>query len=276
MKIGIIGLGHMGTALLEGLVKSYPREILFVTSRTAESAQLIATKHHVNHVISKSELAKHVDIIILATKPNVYQSILEEISPFLTHDKIIISLTPSFSLASLKSIINKPIKVVRTIPNTPAKINRGTTLISFDDTIEDEEKSLIKELFSALGDVFEVQERELAVASTLSGSSPAFIEFFMKTLIDYGVENGLDADLSRKLVVTTFLGTSSLVTLSDLKLEDLITCVCSKGGSTIEGIVAFDQEHLADKIKVSIDQTTRRFKEMENENDPSSSLKDNL
>lgn len=269
MNIGLIGCGNMGEALLGGFLRAglFQRDHIYVTTLTEASRKRISHDYGVQVLSDAIKLVTYADVIILATKPSVYESIIEEIRPYLTSHHLLISITPAFTLKQLRRLCGKDPRIVRTMPNTPAKINQGVTGISFEANTDETTKSFVKQLFSTVGTILEVNEDDLSLVGTLSGSMPAFFLYFLNSLLEYGKERGLDRETNHLLVTQTIQGTLQLLEKSNLEPKTLIEQVCSKGGSTIEAIRYFDEHQLETTIKEGLDQTTKRFLAMEREHE---------
>lgn len=265
-KVGIIGLGNLGEALLEGFLSTIKIDQIVVTSKSEATLSKIKAKYSVNITPSNLDLARQADIIILATKANAYQEVIEDILPSLSKKKALVSVTPAFTLRQLEELTKGKTGIIRTIPNTPVRTRQGVTLISYSSALEDHPLThAVISLFKSVGDVVKVEEEKLAVASTLSGSGPAFVTYFVKSMVSYGIQNGLSEEDAQKLVNETFKGALSLIENSPLTLDEQISSVCSRGGSTIRGIEAFEQNGLDKLIIESLDKVTKRFQEMEKE-----------
>lgn len=269
MNIGLIGCGHMGEALLSGFLDAQfvSADQLFVTTLSETSRQRLKTHYSIQTPSDNVKLATYADVIILATKPDVYEKIIDEIRPYLTKNHLIISITPAFTLNQLRRLCGKDPQIARAMPNTPSKINQGVTGVSFESTISDASKELVKRIFSLVGVVIEVKEEQLALVGTLSGSMPAFFLYYLKSMLDYGLEQGLDIETTKQLVTKTIEGTLNLYGQSQLEINALIDQVCSKGGSTIEAIRYYNEHHLEETLKQGLAKTTKRFKAMEQEHE---------
>ena len=264
-KVGFIGVGNIGEALLNGIISSkwaLPHEIV-VTTKSSARAQIIASTYGVDVALSNISLAISSDIIVIATKPNIYPSIIEEIYTALDMSKVLISITPSFTLETLQKMTNKRTNIIRTMPNTPSKVGKGMTGITASPKIRPELLDKVISLFDSVGKTTLVKEEQMAVVGTLSGSNPAFIEYFIKVMVEYGIGQGLSESEARLLVLETFKGTVMLVETSELSYEGLIDQVCSKGGSTIKGIESLHQNGVADLLTNALEETTKKFKKME-------------
>lgn len=263
-KIGFIGCGHMGEAMLSGLLKAQwtAKEEVFVSTKTKDRSLFLQNTYGVHIANTNIEVARHSDVLILAVKPNMYASVIEEIKSDLRKETILVSITPSFSLAALQALVDNRCQVVRTMPNTPAMVGYGFTGISFLEDASSQNKEIITSLFQSFGQVLIVEEKYMPMIGTLSGSGPAFVDYLMKAFVDYGTAKGLEEETAKNIVLETFLGAVLLAKQSNEPLDTLIKNVCSPGGSTIAGIHAMENRQINEQIQDCIDQTTARFLEM--------------
>ncbi|HBT59782.1 MAG TPA: pyrroline-5-carboxylate reductase [Acholeplasmataceae bacterium] len=264
MNIGFIGCGNMGEAILKGLLESNVVDAsqILIHTKTEQRSHELKTRYHIKTLESNYIVAKCADILFLATKPDVYEVVINEIKDVLDKSKTLISITPSYTLKTLASLVDHKANVIRTIPNTPSLIGYGMTGISHEDTIDEHTLNLIIKLFSSFGEVMIVNEDKLPILSSLSGSSPAFIYLFMKAFVDYGTLNGFTLEESITLVSKTMIGASQMVSTQNLPIDTLINNVCSKGGSTTEGVNSLKGNQLESIVQEALDKTTKRFLEM--------------
>lgn len=269
-KIGLIGCGHMGEAIVSGLLHAHWAKAnqIIVSTKTSTNGDRLREEYHVVVAKDNREVAQNVSLLILAVKPYLYREIIEEIKPFLTSSTILVSITPSFSLETLKQMSGAKATIVRAMPNTPAKVGYGMTGITFEKGTSANIRKTVLGLFACLGKVLEVEEEMMKVVGSLSGSAPAFIELYMKAMVDAGVSYGMSLEDARTLVLETFLGTAQLALATSKPLDTLIDEVCSKGGSTIRGITYLKEKEMDKLIQKAVDQTTARFVEMAQENHP--------
>ncbi len=264
VKIGFIGCGNMGEAMVSGLLHAKwarPEEVI-VSTKTIARGEVLKRDYGITVAKNNREVAKTADLLILAIKPNLYKEVIEEILPFLDHSKILVSITPSFTLETLKSLSGGQPTVARAMPNTPAKVGYGMTGLTFEKNTSSEIREKIIALFSCFGKVLEVEEDMMKVVGSLSGSAPAFIELFMKAMVESGISYGMKPEDARKLVLETFLGTAQLALATNKSFDAMIAEVCSKGGSTIQGITFFKENHIEKIVQEAVNKTTARFVEM--------------
>lgn len=242
MKIGFIGIGNMGSALLKGIIKSgfIKADDIIVYDRSTEKTNNIKEEFSVEIAHDNIDLTKKSNIIILAVKPNIYDEVLNEIKSVVTADKIIITIAPGISIEHVKSIL-KSGKIVRTIPNTPALIGEGITAITYSQDIIEEDKKIVQKIFKTCGEIVEIEEKLIDVAMAVSSCSPAFVYIFIEALSDAGVALGLSRDISYKLASKAVSGAGNMVLKTKIHPGQLKDMVTSPGGTTIQGIRALEK-----------------------------------
>ena len=151
-NIGFIGMGNMGSAILTGLLKhGFAPETLLFTDVSQEKRESVTAKTGVESVSTNAECAMAVSYLVLAVKPQYYETVLEEIRPALIHDPVLISIAPGKSVAYLKEMLGQERRIVRAMPNTPALLGEGMTGVCFDpEAFSEEENNLIAQFFSSL------------------------------------------------------------------------------------------------------------------------------
>lgn len=258
-SIGVIGAGQMGGALLKGLIESgfSSSDSVFVSGGSGRTAAILQKELHYNLCQSNSEVAKKVDILILAVTPQIMPTVLNEIKEAIMPGTLLISLAAGMEFSEYTKLLNEKIKLVRAIPNTPVSIQAGMTAVSYNDQIGSSECDKTEALFQAVGEVVEVSEAQLNSAGTVSGCSPAFIAIFIEALADGGVLNGLSRKQAYLLAEQAILGTAKLALLSGDHPGIVKDDVCSPGGSTIKGVVALEQFGFRNAVIQAIDAATK-------------------
>ena len=255
-KYGFIGMGNMGSAVLKGLLKIKPAEEIIFSSADPEKMKKIAEETGIipsgadgsgcpdagerNRIVAESS-----EILILAVKPQVLPKVCDEIKDVLNREGIIISLAAGISLERLSAMLSegeRKTKLVRVMPNTPAAIGEGMTAICLagegEQLFSEDEKSEVKEIFSACGDIAVVTEKQLDVIGVTAGSSPAFTYMYIDALADAGVKFGIRRDEAQRIAAKAVMGAAAMVLETGEHPEILKNKVCSPGGTTIEGVEA--------------------------------------
>ena len=239
MKIGVIGTGNMGGALMDAFcldknncISAYNRgrdKLLSVCSRTGAVA-----------AESASQAIKDADIVILAVKPIFMEEVLKEISPVITSRQIIVSLAVGLTIEYYESILGSDRKIVRSMPNTPASVREGLTAFTFHSCVTPEEQNAVLNLFSLAGKTAVVPERLMNAVSALTGSSPAYVYMFIEAMADAACFNGIPRDEAYKMAAQAVLGAAKMVLESGKHPGQLKDEVCSPGGTTIRGVAELE------------------------------------
>lgn len=249
-KIGIIGTGHMGAALLKGLLRSgfATPSITWLSGGTSGNTQRLATQLQCQFVASNAFTALNAEILILAVVPQIMPQVLGEIREHVSPETLVISVASSFTLTALQQILPAGKGIVRAIPNMPVAIGAGVTAMSATAQTSDEGRSLAQHLFEAVGKTVWVDESKLEIASTVSGCSPAFVAMFIEALADAGVYYGLSRNEAYLLCEQATMGAAQMLLQEQLLPAALKDSVASPGGTTIAGITALEQFGLRNAV----------------------------
>lgn len=241
-KIGFIGMGNMATAIMKGLLKFYkPEEILFSSAHEEKMAKVTA-ETGVPHVSYNVECVNQVKYLVLAVKPQVLPSVFNEIKDAVTKDHVVISIAAGYSVADLTEGLGGNVRVVRSMPNTPAMVGEGMTGVCYDATLfTEEEKQTIEAIFTSFGKMEIVEEKLMDVVASASGCSPAYVYMFIEALADGCVRNGLPRKMAYNMAAQAVLGSAKMVLETGLHPGELKDMVCSPGGTTIEGLAALEE-----------------------------------
>ena len=236
-KIGFIGMGNMGYAIMSGLLTGRPKKDLVFSCKRKEHASEVKKATGVLPAADNKTCAKESDILILAVKPQIYDAVLKEIAPEMNKKKIIVSLAPGITIADLKKKLGEETKIARIMPNTPALVKEGMTGIAYSDRdFTAAEQKQLTEIFSSFGRVKKVDEKLMDVVTLVSGSSPAFVYMFIDALADAGVKYGLSRKDAVEMASQAVLGSAKMVLETGEHPAALQNKVCSPGGTTIEGV----------------------------------------
>ena len=262
-KLGVIGAGFMATAIIKGAIKSKilnANEII-VSDVYAKSLEKIATTG-VFTTQNNTEIVNDCEFVLFAIKPQNLNDVLDSIVG--GNCKKFISIMAGVKKAKITSRL-PGIKVARCMPNTPCSIGCGAVGVDLSDYDNENDVQFIKNLLSSFAIVVPVPETKLNAVTGISGSSPAYFYLFLKGLIDSGVRHGLSEEESKILAVNTMIGAGKMVLEnSEKSLDDLISAVCSKGGTTIEAINVYNNNGLNDITNEAVDACINRAFELEN------------
>lgn len=241
-KFGFIGLGNMGYAMLKGLMKENSSDSFTFYDVSQARIDLIEEELGVKHSESLSDLMKDSKYIVLAVKPQVYRQVMEEISSMISNDHVVISIAPGFSIETMKSYLGQYSRVIRSMPNTPALVSEGMSVVSFsDDSYSDSEINDIKNMFLSFGEIEIIDESYMDAVVPISGSSPAYVYILIEAMADAGVSMGLPRKLAYKLAAQSVLGSGKMVLETEHHPGVLKDAVCSPGGTTIEAVTRLEE-----------------------------------
>lgn len=273
MKIGFIGTGNMGGAILKGYAASEAakgNEILIHNRSTEHNEQMamaireaMGTEAQIRVCNDNSQLAEEADMIIIGVKPDGVFEVLREISP--AEDKIIVSMAAGVSISSMELAMGKCgvfAKLIRIMPNTPAMVGEAMTSMSRNGRVTDGEFERAKAVFSAVGKCEEVPENMIDCVIGVSGSSPAYTYMYIDALMQAAAANGMEADKARVFAAQSVLGAAKMVLESPESLEQLRINVCSPGGTTIEAVNTLFENGFMEDVKEGFQAAVDRSKEM--------------
>ncbi|WP_427172378.1 pyrroline-5-carboxylate reductase [Arthrobacter sp. 92] len=248
-RIAFLGCGSMNEAIMSGLIEAGadPADIV-ATVRRAERAAELAQRHHGVTAIAgeeepdnNNEAALGADVVILGVKPVGIADLAREISGSLAPATIVISVAAAVSIAQLEAALPAGQPVIRTMPNTPAKLGRGVVSVSPGTNCSAEQLQLAKDLLKGAGTVVEVPEEQVDAVSAISGSGPAYAFYLAEAMAAAGVELGLDPDLSLLLARETVAGAGFMLAEPGADPTALRKAVTSPNGTTERAIATFDE-----------------------------------
>ncbi len=264
-KLGFIGAGHMGEALLRGLIASgmCRKDQIIVSDIDPDRLKVMSSSYDVNTTSNNKEVLKRSNVVILAVKPDAIGGVLSEIRGLLTPGKILISIAAGITTSLISEKIMKKVKLVRAMPNTPALVLMGATVLYFNPLLNQKERELIKRIFESVGTVDLVENEKLLDAVTgLSGSGPAFVAMFIDALSDGGVKMGLTKRVALRLAAQTVYGTAKLVLDGGLHPAEFKDSVSSPAGTTIEGVHQLELYGFRGSVISAVESAALRSREL--------------
>ncbi|WP_457552080.1 pyrroline-5-carboxylate reductase [Desulfobacula sp.] len=264
-KIGFIGSGNMGEALISGLVLSRAAkpENIICSDISETLLEEIQKKYQVETTTDNIEVVKKSEIIVYATKPQILGSVLKETADALDQSKLIISIAAGVPLAAIAAGLQKELRLIRVMPNICAFVKESATAIAAGEYASQEDVALARAIFDSVGKTVFIQENILMDAFTgLSGSGPAYIFIIIDAMADAGVKMGLSRKDSLFLSTQTVLGAAKLLLESKEHPGQLKDRVASPGGTAIAGIHTLEQGGLRTTMINAVEAATKRSKEL--------------
>jgi len=260
-KIGFIGAGKMGSALIEGLVGSgkwKPDQIMVydVDSKIVEEL-----RHKLGIVAAKTigdAVTSETEIIILAVKPQVMRQVLESIKDLVEEKHLLISIAAGKTTEFMLSIVGESARVIRVMPNAAAMVGKGATGLCAGGQADKKDLDIAVEIFNEVGEAVIVEEKVMDVVTALSGSGPGYLFVMMEALVDGAVQMGMDRANARKLAVQTFAGAAAMAAAGDVPFSELKDRITSPGGTTIAGLQVMEREGIRGILIDTIEAATLR------------------
>ena len=234
LKIGFIGGGNMAEAMIKGMTSHGMKDIL-VSEPGEERRQYLQKQYSINTTGSNRDVASTCNIIILAVKPQIMDTVANEISETVTDEKTIVSIAA------------------------------GMTVMSLCECFSDNDIMVVRDIFMSVGEVITLPEKYMDAVTAVSGSGPGFIAFFIEAIIEAGIKAGLGEDNARTLAVQTAIGTTGLLEtgMSPSKLREMVT---SPGGTTAAGLKTLEEKGLKETVTAAIKSARNRAEELGKQN----------
>lgn len=264
MKLGVIGCGNMASAIIGGLIA---KGILSPENITAsdhfEAARDKAAKTYgIRTVADNADAIAGADIVLFAVKPFVFPSVAVEIKDLLGADQLIMSIMAGKSIADLEGALGEGKKIVRVMPNTPALVGAGISGYCANANVSPEELALAGRILSSFGEAEQIPESLMAVVTSLSGSSPAFVYMFIEAMADAAVADGMPRAQAYHFAAQTVLGSAKMVLETGKHPGELKDMVTSPAGTTIEGVAKLEEKGFRSAVIEAVRAATYRAKTM--------------
>lgn len=269
MKIGFIGTGNMGAALAKGYLAARPEERENVLAYDADAGKLagFAAETGVRPCGSIGELAAASQAVVLAVKPGAVPAVLAALKEaageaFAAGGKTLMSIAAGVKVEALEGAFEGKAPVVRVMPNTPALVGEGMSVLCRNSYVSEAAFEQARQLFSSVGRVEEVEEKLMDAVTGLSGSGPAYVYIFIEALADGGVARGLPRDKAYLLAAQTVLGSAKMVLETGIHPGELKDRVCSPGGTTIEGVAALEERGFRSAAAAAVEASAEKSASM--------------
>ena len=260
-RIGFIGTGNMGYAMLKGASKAFSPNISY-TDVNEEKLKEIEKEIGISYSLTNQQVVDAADIIVLGIKPQYMQKVLMELE--FTNQKILISLAPGITVEKIRSLTFGNPRIVRSMPNTPALIGEGMSSLCFsDNTFSQEERQTVLDLFASFGKVVEILEALMDAVVPVSGSSPAYVFILIEAMADAAVLHGLSREMAYEMAAQSVMGAAKMYLESKTHPAILKDQVCSPGGTTIEAVRVLEEKGFRSAIIEAMDACFEKTKRMQ-------------
>ena len=259
-SIGFIGAGKMATAIIKGLLRSgmFCKSCIFASEPNFETAQNLETELGINVFTDNKTVAQKADIILLAVKPFIVKSVLEEIKDVVDDSKLIISIAAGISSKRIEEMLGKKARVVKVMPNTPALLGCGATAVCKGENASSADFETSYKIFESVGKVVVTNESDIDAITGVSGSGPAFYYLIINEIAKAGVKLGLDYKTALELSAQTALGAARMILETGVDPAQLIANVTTPGGTTAEGNKVLNESNISDILFETVQKTAEK------------------
>ena len=257
-QAGFIGAGNMGGALASAVYK-VTKNIAVCDQNALRTAEF--QKAHAKASVETLEnLVPEAKFLFLGVKPNVIFGVAEKVGKLLTPETTVVTMAAGVSLAEITAKLGTD-RVIRIMPNTPAAVGEGMILYTMAPGVTEEDKKVFLTLMEKAGTLDQIDEKLIDAAAALSGCGPAYVYMFAEALADGAVRCGLPRDKALLYAKQTILGSAKMMMESKKHPEALKDDVCSPGGTTIEGVLALEENKFrfaaASAVTAAYDKTAK-------------------
>lgn len=255
----------MAQAMIAGMIQSsfVPHDSILVSAKTEPTCKLVHDAYKVPYTLENRKVAKFADILILAVKPHLYGTVLDEIKLERKKNAVVVTIAAGIDLEFMYTYLGKDAKIIRSMPNTPSLVGAGVTVFCYSKQVTGEEIEFIKTLFSSFGSVEVMEEKLMDYIPAISGSSPAYVYMLIEAMGDGGVRSGIPRDTAYRLAAQAVLGAAKMVLETGKHPGWLKDEVCTPGGATIEAVAALEEHKFRGAILSAMeacDQKNRAMK----------------
>ncbi len=264
LKIAFVGGGNMARALIGGLIAAgVPPTNLAVGEPDAGARERLMRDFGVQCHADNNAAVESAELLLLATKPQVASKVVKALAGSVPDNALVVSIMAGVRLQDIRGWLAGPQAVVRTMPNTPALIGLGITVLVADDALSAEHREVAEQVLSQAGDVLWVQDEALMDAVTaVSGSGPAYFFLVIEALEAAAITQGLPAATARQLALATARGAAEMAAGSELSPAELRTQVTSPGGTTEAALEVLEHDGLRISFERAIESATARSRQL--------------
>lgn len=264
MKIGFIGSGNMGGAIIGGIInnKIAVSSDVIVSDKNSDALSKINAEYGVYITADNKETAQKSDILFLCIKPQFLYFVIDEIRDVISENTVIVSIVAGQSVAAITNAFGKKIKLIRVMPNTPVLVGAGMSALTVNDNITEEEKEIVLDIFNSFGKGEIVTENLMDAVTAVSGSSPAYVFMMIEAMADAAVMGGLPRSQAYIFAAQAVMGSAKMVLETDKHPGELKDMVCSPAGTTIDAVAVLEQDGFRNSIIDAMSACMEKSKEM--------------
>ncbi len=260
----VVGGGRMGEAIVAGLIgsNSMSADRITVAEPDGDRCQVLSGRYGVACVPDAITALSKVDTLVLAVKPQVIVDVVEALASALGEGTLVVSIAAGITCAKLEALLPAGTPVVRVMPNTPAMVGEGMSVISSGSFATPAHVDAVRGVFDTLGKAVVLDERHQNAATAISGSGPAYVALFIDALTAAGASEGLPADVAAELAIQTARGTTLLLERTGQTPEELVRAVSSPGGTTVAATAELEIGGFRETLSRAVSAAVRRAEEL--------------
>lgn len=261
-KIGFIGIGNMGSAMLKGILGAglAAKDEVIASCRSESTKQKISDEFGITVTLDNKEAADS-DVIFLAVKPAQLGEVAYDIRKNIK-DQLVISVAAGYDLEKLHFALGAETHIIRTMPNTPAMVGEAMSALCTDKLVTEDEQEKALTLFNSFGRAEFVDEKLMDAVTGVSGSSPAFIYMIIEAMADAAVAEGMPRKQAYTFAAQSVLGSAKMVLDTGRHPGELKDAVTSPAGTTIEGVAALENDGMRAAIIDAVRTAAQKSREM--------------
>jgi pyrroline-5-carboxylate reductase len=258
-KVIIVGAGHMGSAIIRGLIQAGSAGLQVIDPIEDRLAPWRARGLACSHTLVDAACG---DTLVLAMPPQAFPAFALACPDLSGRGGIVVSVMAGVRIATIASVLHTQ-KVVRVIPNTPSEVLEGMSVCCRSQAVDADESAYVLELLKAFGDVVDVADEALLdPATALCGGGPAFVAYFADAMQDFALVSGFGADDARRMTLQVLRGTAALIAASGKPPSRICSEVMTPGGTTERGIACFDRFGVRHAVREALARASARSSEL--------------
>lgn len=262
-RLGFLGFGNMGSAILRGLIENGETSPELVTVYDPSDVRR-SDAEKLGACIAKNAgaLAKSCDALVIAVKPQQFEEAIGPVADGLDESAVAVSIMAGVSIAAVGNALPSVARIARVMPNLPAVVGAGASAVAYSGACDDADRALVRTMFEAVGIVEEVEECALDAVTAVSGSGPAYFFYLVECMAAAGEAEGLDRSQAERLAAQTAYGAGVMMHQSSESPGTLREHVTSKGGTTFAALEAFRAQDLAGVVRSGVGAAAARSREL--------------
>jgi len=264
MKLGFIGCGNMAGAMLGGIIenKTYTADEIIGADVYAPSREKVKEQYGIDVTAENKEVAEKSDIVVLSIKPQYCEEVIQGIKDSVREDQMFITIIPGKTLKWLEAAFGKPVKIIRTMPNTPAMVKEGMTGVCSNAYVTDEDMQKAIAILNGFGKAEQVPEKLMDIVTGVSGSSPAYVFLLIEAMADAAVAGGMPRNQAYQFAAQSVMGSAKLMLQSGKHPGELKDMVCSPGGTTIGAVRVLEEKGFRSAVFEAVTEAARIAKSL--------------